>query len=108
MTGIRIGRNDMARRSNSFGTVGRRGAVVLPAELRKRLGFGEGTVFVAEEVRGGILLRRARVVPISKEEEDRRDVEEVRRRRADPANLETISWATVKRELKTKPRRRTR
>jgi AbrB family looped-hinge helix DNA binding protein len=75
----------MARRSSAFGTVGRRGAVVLPVQLRKRLGFGEGTVFVAEEVRGGILLRRANVVPISAEEEDRRDAEEVRRRRADPA-----------------------
>lgn len=98
----------MARRSSSFGTVGRRGSVVLPAQLRKRLGFGEGTLFVAEEARGGILLRRAAVVPISEEEEDRHDAEVVRRRRADPDNQEAIPWETVRRELRTKARRRTK
>jgi AbrB family looped-hinge helix DNA binding protein len=44
--------------------VGRRGTVVLPAKLRRRLGFEEGSFVVAEERENGILIRPATVVPI--------------------------------------------
>jgi AbrB family looped-hinge helix DNA binding protein len=44
--------------------VGKRGTIVLPARLRKRYGFEEGTMVVAEEAEYGVLLRPAAVVPL--------------------------------------------
>jgi AbrB family looped-hinge helix DNA binding protein len=44
--------------------VGRRGTVVLPAKLRRRLGIEEGSFVVAEEREDGILIRPAAVLPI--------------------------------------------
>ena len=44
--------------------VGRRGTVVLPAKLRRRLGIEEGSFVVAEEHEDGILIRPATVLPI--------------------------------------------
>jgi AbrB family looped-hinge helix DNA binding protein len=44
--------------------VGKRGAVILPALLRKRFGIEEGSFVVAEERDGGILIRPAAVVPL--------------------------------------------
>jgi AbrB family looped-hinge helix DNA binding protein len=46
--------------------VGKRGAVVVPAKLRKRFGIEEGTVVTAEEREDGILIRPAVVVPIER------------------------------------------
>jgi AbrB family looped-hinge helix DNA binding protein len=42
--------------------VGRRGAVVLPAKLRRRFGIEEGSYVVAEEHEDGILIRPAALV----------------------------------------------
>jgi AbrB family looped-hinge helix DNA binding protein len=44
--------------------VGRRGTVVLPAKLRRRLGIEEGSFVVAEEREDGILIRPATLLPI--------------------------------------------
>jgi AbrB family looped-hinge helix DNA binding protein len=44
--------------------VGKRGTIVLPARMRKRYGFEEGTMVVAEESEYGVLLRPAAVVPV--------------------------------------------
>jgi AbrB family looped-hinge helix DNA binding protein len=44
--------------------VGKRGTIVLPAKLRKRYGFEEGTIVVAEESEYGVLLRPAAVLPV--------------------------------------------
>jgi AbrB family looped-hinge helix DNA binding protein len=44
--------------------VGRRGTVVLPAKLRRRLGIEEGSFVVAEEREDGILIRPAKIVPV--------------------------------------------
>lgn len=44
--------------------VGKRGAVVIPAKLRKRFGIEEGTYVVAEEREDGVLIRPAVVLPI--------------------------------------------
>ncbi len=44
--------------------VGKRGTIVLPARLRRRYGFEEGTMLVAEEAEYGVLLRPAAVVPV--------------------------------------------
>ena len=44
--------------------VGRRGTVVLPAKLRRRLGIQEGSFVVAEEREDGILIRPAKIVPV--------------------------------------------
>ena len=49
---------------NALGSkVSRRGTVVLPAKLRRRLGIEEGSLVVAEEREDGILIRPAKVVP---------------------------------------------
>jgi AbrB family looped-hinge helix DNA binding protein len=48
----------------SASKVGRRGTVVLPAKLRRRLGIEEGSFVVAEEREDGILIRPATVLPV--------------------------------------------
>ena len=44
--------------------VGKRGAVVIPAPLRRRFGIEEGTLVVAEATEEGVLIRPAIAVPI--------------------------------------------
>ena len=44
--------------------VGKRGAIVVPAKLRKQFGIEEGSIVTAEAREDGILIRRAAVVPI--------------------------------------------
>jgi AbrB family looped-hinge helix DNA binding protein len=83
--------------------VGKRGTIVLPARMRKRYGFEEGTMLVAEESEYGVLLRPAAVVPVevysperkaelllanATSAEDRRAAEkEVRKLGLDPAKI---------------------
>ena len=44
--------------------VGKRGTIVLPAELRRRFGIEEGTILTLEAREEGILLRPAVVLPV--------------------------------------------
>jgi AbrB family looped-hinge helix DNA binding protein len=44
--------------------VGKRGAIVVPAPLRRRFGIQEGSLIIAEERDDGILIRPAMAVPI--------------------------------------------
>jgi len=83
--------------------IGKRGTIVLPARMRKRYGFEEGTMVVAEEAEFGVLLRPAAVVPVeiytperkaefllanAVDAEDRKAAErEVRKLGLDPAKL---------------------
>jgi AbrB family looped-hinge helix DNA binding protein len=46
--------------------VGKRGAIVVPAKLRKRFGIEEGSLVTAEASDDGILIRPAVVVPVEK------------------------------------------
>jgi AbrB family looped-hinge helix DNA binding protein len=46
--------------------VGKRGAIIVPARLRKRFGIEEGTLVVAEERDDGILIRPAVLVPVER------------------------------------------
>ncbi len=46
--------------------VGKRGAIVVPAKLRKRFGIEEGSIVIAEEKENGILIRPAIVVPVER------------------------------------------
>lgn len=46
--------------------VGKRGAIIVPAKLRRRYGIEEGTMVTAEGRDEGILIRPAIVVPIEK------------------------------------------
>lgn len=46
--------------------VGKRGAIIVPANLRKRFGIEEGTLVIAEEKDDGILIRPAVVVPVER------------------------------------------
>jgi len=52
--------------------VGKRGAIIVPAKLRKRFGIEEGSVVTAEEREDGILIRPAIVVPIERYSPERR------------------------------------
>jgi len=44
--------------------VGKRGAIVVPARLRRKFGIEEGALVIAEEHPDGILIRPAAAVPI--------------------------------------------
>lgn len=44
--------------------VGKRGAVVIPASLRRRFGITEGSLVIAEERAEGILIRPAAAFPL--------------------------------------------
>lgn len=44
--------------------VGKRGTIVIPAELRRRYGIEEGARVIVEESEDGLLIRSALVVPI--------------------------------------------
>lgn len=46
--------------------VGKRGAIIVPARLRKRFGIEEGSIVVAEEKEDGILIRPAVVIPVER------------------------------------------
>jgi AbrB family looped-hinge helix DNA binding protein len=46
--------------------VGKRGAIVVPARLRKRFGIEEGSIVIAEEKENGILIRPAIIVPVER------------------------------------------
>ncbi len=46
--------------------VGKRGAIIVPARLRKRFGIEEGSMVVAEEKDDGILIRPAVLVPVER------------------------------------------
>ena len=52
--------------------VGKRGAIVVPAKLRKRFGLEEGSMVVAEERDDGILIRPAVVLPIERYSTERK------------------------------------
>jgi len=43
--------------------VGKRGAVVIPAALRRRFGIEEGSLVIAEESENGVLIRPAVALP---------------------------------------------
>jgi len=44
--------------------IGRRGTVVIPAAMRRRFGFAEGSLIIAEERAEGVLLRPATAIPV--------------------------------------------
>jgi AbrB family looped-hinge helix DNA binding protein len=46
--------------------VGKRGAIIVPAKLRKRFGIEEGSIVTAEERDDGILIRPAVIVPVER------------------------------------------
>jgi len=52
--------------------VGKRGAIIVPARLRKRFGIEEGTMVVAEEKDDGILIRPAVLVPVERYSPERK------------------------------------
>jgi AbrB family looped-hinge helix DNA binding protein len=53
-------------RTQQSARVGKRGAIVVPASLRKRFGIEEGSLVVAEEKEDGILIRPAVIVPVER------------------------------------------
>lgn len=52
--------------------VGKRGTIVVPSRLRQRFGLEEGTLLIAEEQSGGILLRPAVAVPVETYTDERK------------------------------------
>src|ERR1700732_2067295 len=76
--------------------VGRRGPLVLPARLPRRLGIEEGSFVIAEEREDGILIRPATVLPVEIYTPERRaefllnnavNAEDYRRARAEVKRL---------------------
>jgi AbrB family looped-hinge helix DNA binding protein len=53
-------------RTQQAARVGKRGAIIVPASLRKRFGIEEGSLVVAEEKEDGILIRPAVIVPVER------------------------------------------
>ncbi|MDQ6907904.1 MAG: AbrB/MazE/SpoVT family DNA-binding domain-containing protein [Chloroflexota bacterium] len=52
--------------------VGRRGAIVIPAELRRRFGLEEGSLVIAESTDQGVLIRPAIALPVEQYTPERR------------------------------------
>jgi AbrB family looped-hinge helix DNA binding protein len=52
--------------------VGKRGAIIVPAKLRRRFGIEEGSMVIAEETDDGILIRPAVVVPVERYSPERK------------------------------------
>jgi AbrB family looped-hinge helix DNA binding protein len=52
--------------------VGKRGAIIVPAKLRRRFGIEEGSMVVAEEKDDGILIRPAVLVPVERYSPERK------------------------------------
>jgi len=52
------------RRKIETSKVGKRGAIVIPASLRKRFGIVEGALVITEEREDGILVRPAVALPV--------------------------------------------
>lgn len=89
---------------SDIGRVGKRGAIVIPARLRRRFGIEEGSLITAEERAEGILIRPAVAVPVeiyspvrraalllsnaADEKEYREIVREVEAMGLDPARIE--------------------
>lgn len=57
---------------NEPSKVGKRGTIVIPAELRRRFGIEEGTLVIAEEHEDGILIRPAVALPLETYTAERR------------------------------------
>lgn len=53
-------------RDQQSARVGKRGSIIMPANLRKRFGIEEGSIVIAEEKEDGILIRPAVIVPIER------------------------------------------
>jgi AbrB family looped-hinge helix DNA binding protein len=56
----------MEREGRDTIRLGRRGTLVLPAAMRRRLGITEGDVLIAEEYDGGVLIRPAVTLPVER------------------------------------------
>lgn len=83
--------------------VGKRGSIVIPADIRRKYGFDEGSLVLVEEGDEGVSLRPAVVLPVEiygprrraelllenavDEEDYRRAAEEVRKLGLDPAEI---------------------
>jgi AbrB family looped-hinge helix DNA binding protein len=83
--------------------VGKRGTVVIPANLRRRFGITEGSLVIAEEQEEGVLIRPAIALPLETysarrkaefllsnavdEDDYVRAVDEVRKLGLDPASI---------------------
>jgi len=52
--------------------VGKRGAIIVPARLRKRFGIEEGSLVIAEEKEDGILIRPATIIPVERYSPERK------------------------------------
>lgn len=52
--------------------VGKRGAVVIPVELRRQFGIEEGSLVVAEAAEDGVLIRPAVAIPVERYTVERR------------------------------------
>jgi AbrB family looped-hinge helix DNA binding protein len=91
------------KRTSEIGRVGKRGTVVIPARMRRRLGMAEGDAVLLEEKDGAVVIRPAVTLPVESyspervaefllnnavtQEEYAEAVTEVRRLGLDPASI---------------------
>ncbi|MGE5346502.1 MAG: AbrB/MazE/SpoVT family DNA-binding domain-containing protein [Acidithiobacillales bacterium] len=54
----------MKSRAAEATRIGKRGTVVIPARMRKRMGLDEGSLVLVEEDRGGVVIRPAVALPV--------------------------------------------
>jgi AbrB family looped-hinge helix DNA binding protein len=50
--------------TREIGKIGKRGTIVIPAELRRRFAFNEGTPVIIEECEDGLSVRPAVAIPV--------------------------------------------
>lgn len=68
-------RRSMIREADSrpeTAKIGKRGTFVIPARLRRRFGLEEGSLVIAEETSGGVLIRPAAAVAVEHYTPERR------------------------------------
>ncbi len=75
--------------------VGKRGTVVIPAELRRRFNIEEGSLVIAEAVADGVLIRPAVAVPL--DEYHRQFLAETNRAYA-ALRQDAAAWAEIEAE----------
>ncbi len=90
---------DHGRRPKTFTAVGKRGTVVIPAALRRKLNIDEGTLILIQEYEDGVLLRPARVQRIDAEAR-RRFFEDLDRRLMEIQRDESEVWQDMLEEAR--------
>ncbi len=78
--------------------IGRNGALVIPAKMRRRLGFAEGDLVLIEETGDGLIIRPAVAMPIEVYSKERK-AEFLLNNTVDPVDYEAARIAVREMDL---------